>query len=325
MSPRTINYTFAAICLITLAFSLSLLNPLQIAVKPGPLLGFGALVLFLLVLTAIYARRDRRIAQVSRVAFWSIVFTNVFVLPIYLGIRLETPFHDNLLAAADRSLGLEVPRVLGWLKGLPVLAGALEAIYDSLLFLLLSALLLPAVLGQRDKSNELLLAVALSSLATLLILPFIQAVGPWVHYSQVHPTILQENATRMLYALKAGQPVTFDRSRVEPLVAFPSWHTILAVLSALALGRVSGVRWLAAFWAAAVVLSTVTTGWHYLVDVLGGLAVAAGAAWGARVLVRSRERAGAGQLCQGYFSPAPAPEVGRESMAVLLTQGEKPR
>src|SRR5262249_55436 len=49
----------------------------------------------------------------------------------------------------------------------------------------------------------------------------------------------------------------------------------LAVLAAAALWPVRYLRWPAAVLAALIVVSTVTTGWHYVSDVLGGLALAA--------------------------------------------------
>jgi membrane-associated phospholipid phosphatase len=147
------------------------------------------------------------------------------------------------------------------------------------------ALIIPAALGQKDKSNNLLMAIALSAMVSLVILPFIQAIGPWVYYKQVVASHHQQEATSFLQALKSGKPAVFDLGHIKPLVALPSWHTIMAVLAAVALARVRGVRWLAAIWAAAVAASTVTTGWHYLVDVLAGILLAYLAAFAARSIV----------------------------------------
>jgi membrane-associated phospholipid phosphatase len=59
------------------------------------------------------------------------------------------------------------------------------------------------------------------------------------------------------------------------IVCFPSFHALLAVVSCVALGSIRPLRIPAAIVAGCVVLSTLTTGWHYLVDVIGGLLLAA--------------------------------------------------
>ena len=58
------------------------------------------------------------------------------------------------------------------------------------------------------------------------------------------------------------------------MICFPSFHTILAVLAAIALWPLPRLRWMAAVWGTLIVVSTVTTGTHYLIDVLAGFAVA---------------------------------------------------
>jgi membrane-associated phospholipid phosphatase len=60
---------------------------------------------------------------------------------------------------------------------------------------------------------------------------------------------------------------------------FPSLHVSLAVLAAgLLMGRGGSWRILAPMWASAIVLAVVTTRQHRVIDVVGGLLVAA-CAW----------------------------------------------
>ena len=60
---------------------------------------------------------------------------------------------------------------------------------------------------------------------------------------------------------------------VDGLITFPSFHTTWAVLLALAFLRRRRLLPLFATLNVIVIVSTLTTGWHYLVDVLGGIAV----------------------------------------------------
>jgi membrane-associated phospholipid phosphatase len=79
--------------------------------------------------------------------------------------------------------------------------------------------------------------------------------------------------TGYLTLLNSHVPVVLDMHQAG-IVSFPSYHVVLANLSALALSSVRRLRAVAWLLAALVCVSTVLTGWHYGVDVLGGLLVA---------------------------------------------------
>ena len=59
------------------------------------------------------------------------------------------------------------------------------------------------------------------------------------------------------------------------IICFPSFHVFWAVVSAHALQPFRILRYPAIVVATLVTISTVTTGWHYGVDVIGGLLLAA--------------------------------------------------
>jgi membrane-associated phospholipid phosphatase len=63
---------------------------------------------------------------------------------------------------------------------------------------------------------------------------------------------------------------------------------VLTVLAAVALWPIRWLRWPATVWATLIVVSTVTTGIHYTIDVLGGLGLAVTAHAGAKVLCRDQ-------------------------------------
>lgn len=279
MGQGKIDFAFAMICMLGLCFIMPLTGRLNIAVYPAPVLIKGAMILLLLLLIAIYGRRDPRIARVARVVFWAAVFTCLFELPIYFMFRLALPFRDAALASADQLIGIQVPRVILYMDRFPVLREIVGYVYNSLIFLIALALLLPAILGQIDKNNEFLLGIIFCILGTLITLSFFQAIGPWVSYRQITATSAQHSAASMLYKLKAGEPVVFDLGYPAPLVALPSWHSIFAVLSAIALARVRIIRWAAALWTALILFSCVTTGWHYTTDILAGAGMSLMAAY----------------------------------------------
>lgn len=282
MGQGKVDCFFVLICTVALGSVVALVSKLKIAVALAPVLINGALTLFLLLVAIIYSWRDPRVARVARVAFWAVVFTSLFELPIYFMFRLRIPFRDAALASADRMLGLKIPSLILYVDRFPRLESVSGCIYNSLTILVAVALLLPAILDQINKSNEFLFGVIFCVVATLITLSFFQAVGPWVPYPQVIATHVQRAATAMLYSLKAGNPVIFNLGYPAPLVALPSWHSIFAVLSAVALARVRIVRGIAAAWTTLILVSCITTGWHYASDVLAGVGMSLLSAYAAR-------------------------------------------
>ena len=68
-----------------------------------------------------------------------------------------------------------------------------------------------------------------------------------------------------------AKALMFERGADPPLNAFPSFHTIWAFLAAALLGTGnSKFAWLWRFWAAGVAVSCVTTGMHWIADVVAG-------------------------------------------------------
>ena len=73
-----------------------------------------------------------------------------------------------------------------------------------------------------------------------------------------------------LRGLRSGEQRTIGFRDAEGLIAFPSFHTIWAILLALAFRHRRRLFVVAVALNLVVILSTLTTGWHYLSDVLGG-------------------------------------------------------
>ena len=97
------------------------------------------------------------------------------------------------------------------------------------------------------------------------------ARGPSCHYGYT-ATPEQDKVTQVITALKRADTFGLNLWDTEGIISFPSFHTVLALLAAFALWPVPYARWPAALLAGLIVLST---GWHYLTDVVAGFLVAA--------------------------------------------------
>jgi membrane-associated phospholipid phosphatase len=61
---------------------------------------------------------------------------------------------------------------------------------------------------------------------------------------------------------------------MDAIICFPSFHAIWAIFCAAALWGFRLLRLPVALLSGMIVVSTVTTGWHYVSDVVAGVAVA---------------------------------------------------
>jgi membrane-associated phospholipid phosphatase len=99
------------------------------------------------------------------------------------------------------------------------------------------------------------------------------AVGPW-HYYHFLPTQSQREVCEVaLLTLRLPGAYVFG-STGSGVVCFPSFHVVWAIFFTATLW---GFRWLRiplALLSGMIILSTMTTGWHYFADVLGGIFVA---------------------------------------------------
>ena len=164
-----------------------------------------------------------------------------------------------------------------------MLQAALNLAYVAIPVLVFAAILVPSFYGGRLASRRYVLAVVVATVFTSMLFALWPACGPWMT-EPLQPTLEQAAVTARLTLLKSRAPASLDLQHTA-IVSFPSFHVILAVLSAIALNGIPRARRLAWVLAILTCVSTITTGWHYGFDVLGGLAVSAAAWWVARLAI----------------------------------------
>jgi hypothetical protein len=144
-------------------------------------------------------------------------------------------------------------------------------------------------------------SVALMWLAGAWLYMLVPSLGPaysfadiWMPYgrdlriTQIVQAKLMTNYRAVLELARGGH------GQVSPLLgiaAFPSLHVATQALVAIWLRRIwPAGQVLFGFAAFVVFIGSMITGWHYLVDGLAGLALAAGAYWGANALAKKEFR-----------------------------------
>jgi membrane-associated phospholipid phosphatase len=206
-------------------------------------------------------------------------FSTVYTMLMYALATGGRPLADPLLAQADGLLGLSAPAVVTWINDRPTLALVMRVIYFSLIPQTILAIVWLGLSNDRAHLDKFLVRFMLASLITAMGFALWPAKGTYggVYQLPIPPFCVRCAAD--LDALRSGARTLITWRGTEGLITFPSVHTIWAVLLIAAF---SGRRYLFAPIAVLnllVVVSTVTTGMHYFIDVLGGFAVTAFVVW----------------------------------------------
>jgi hypothetical protein len=312
-SHRFFHLTMAAIAVLFLVGSAIGLYLTRTGVPLGQIAVRLVLLSVLLALAGFYRwRRLGKAVNLIMMAFWGITFGYLHIVPMFIAARMNVPLSDSLLARMDKAIGLEVPQVLEFAHNHPTLTAVLNASYDTLLFLIVLAIMLPPVCGKMRIAKEYAIGSLVAAMIALPLFAMFQALGPWTYYDFA-PNAGQEEYIKTFLALKAEASSTIDFGYHNGLITFPSFHAVLAVLAGVALWQFPYIRWPALILSTMIVISTLTTGWHYVADVLGGLVVAGISVTAAKAYSRLENRFSpikAGAPLAGLpqqFPPEPSP------------------
>jgi membrane-associated phospholipid phosphatase len=218
-----------------------------------------------------WARFDR-LLQSCLLVLWSCVLSFLLKFPMYLAARSRAPLHDHALAQVDHAFGFDASALVHWMAPHPWLRTFFSLSYEALFPLMVLAAILPAVRYRFRAVKELIVATGFATIAGAVLFRFVPAIGPWAVYGYA-PSAAQLRCQDLLLTLRSGSIHVLNLNE-SGIVCFPSFHTLLAVVSCVSLWSIKPLRIPAVTLASSVVLSTLTTGWHYLVDVIGGLLLA---------------------------------------------------
>lgn len=238
------------------------------------------LVILLWMLLFSHLHRSPRLIDTCELAVWGLVLYCVLTLLIQIAARSPYPLADRQLDAIDLRMHFQTAPVLHIVARLPYLDATLNWAYGLVSWFVVAAILLPPLFGHTVAARRFVIGIVLASIVTAILFTFVPAAGPWITQSlPLNPK--QAAVTAYLRCLKSPGPVRLDLVH-DGIVAIPSFHVVYVVLSAAAL---SSIRWLRTpVWilATLVCISTITTGWHYGIDVLAGFILSAFVLWLAR-------------------------------------------
>ncbi|HEY2472541.1 MAG TPA: phosphatase PAP2 family protein [Terracidiphilus sp.] len=196
------------------------------------------------------------------------------------------PLRDDLWRDLDARLGINIPAIMSFSAHHRWVDVALTNSYNwSLHPLILAAIFLPTLLGKRVAAQRFVLVNVLSFVVALPFMLFLPAIGPWVGW-HFPPSEVQRQCQATIHELRQGSLVI--KNTFGGIVCLPSFHVFWAVVSAHALYPFRLLRYPAVLVACLITISTMTTGWHYGVDVLAGLLMVALCTYVANMIICGR-------------------------------------
>lgn len=210
----------------------------------------------------------------------------------YLALAFDRPLIDAMLLAWDRALGIDWPSLFTTLKSVPGLGMLLTLAYASSLLQVAIVVPVLALLGRTARLDRFFLAFILAAAVTIGFWAAFPSFGAATYLfangtvTQLPGAIVDQDYAKSLLALKAGMMPHIVLGEMKGLIAFPSFHTVMAVLTVYAAAAVPRAFWPALAWNALVLLSVPVDGGHHVVDIPAGLVVAFAAIWAADLICK---------------------------------------
>jgi hypothetical protein len=232
----------------------------------------ACVLIFLLAVGVVYGYRgrNRRLGEAGNYAALWVAFSAAGAISTYLAATFAMPLRDADFIAIDASMGfhwLEWYRFIATHRAIEL---PLFIAYFSFLPQIIGSILYFAHTGQTSRNAEMIWISMTALILTTIVSALLPAVGPYVHYFG-----RQTADIVVLMSLRAGGAQTFVVNRLEGIITFPSFHTILAIVFIYTHRPPSRSFVPVAILNGLMLLGIPSEGHHYLIDVVSGAAIAA--------------------------------------------------
>lgn len=224
---------------------------------------------------------ERLALAIHALVFCFTLFAGVLVFS-YLSASQGWPLRDSDLAAVDKWMGFDWIEFLRIANSAPNIGYSLSVAYKSTGAQMLLLNIFLGLAGNRERLSELLALLAVTALATIVINLAIPAAGAYALYSPSREMFSHFSQLAgmwhydLLHQLRTLPIPVLDFAKIEGLVTFPSFHTVLAIITTYGARDYKYLLMPVACLNAAVIVSTLPEGGHYLIDVIGGATIAVG-------------------------------------------------
>jgi len=191
------------------------------------------------------------------------------------------PLRDHALLAIDRAMGMDPEVIARYVNDHDWLSGLLLRGYGLIKIMLLAVPIALTLTLRWVRLQVFVFAFAIALIITVAISTFVPAVGTY-YGLDIAPSqfasldsSLYTAQLRDILALREGSLRHLEMFKLTGIVSFPSFHAASAVLYMWAIWPVRFVGPLAAALNLLMIAATPVIGAHYMIDVFGGVALAA--------------------------------------------------
>jgi hypothetical protein len=203
------------------------------------------------------------------------LYTAAYSVLMYAAAALNRPLVDDWLMRCDALARVHVPDLVAWSADHPRIEALLRTAYNSLLWQTPLVIVVLGFTGDRKALEQFVLQFMLGTWICAVAFCLWPAAGPFTGYGYA-PNPTQARYLEHFHELREGVRTIVTWRGAEGLITFPSFHTTWAILLAWSVRRHPAVFVLSLVLNAGVIAATMTTGWHYFTDVVGGAVLAVG-------------------------------------------------
>ncbi len=238
-----------------------------------------ALVMFALALGYRTIGRAAEIATTLIACSFFILFSNAGAVLNNLLIAPGSQTIDPLLFRADAALGFDWRAFAIALSDYPALCRVLSWTYQSSLVQMAVVLIWLGFTGSRVNLHRFLLVGMIASCVTMAFWTLAPSFGPSPYIdlpaavdARIGRVVDAGYGDRLLALAANGAPPVIGQEHLMGLIAFPSMHTVMALMTTL-FARGTRLFWPLVLINLLMIPAILLQGGHHVVDVLGGTAL----------------------------------------------------
>lgn len=247
-------------------------------IDPAGYAGLAAIVLFVVPLGLFYRIRGRseRIASALVCSGAFIFFSACLSLFNYLLLPIVRPLIDVHVTAIDAMFGYHWPEVMAWAAANPLPTLIMKIAYMTTVPQIAALVVILGLSGRMRDLHVLITSVTITATATICFWGLFPSLGaksmyiiPPEIWAAINPIVNEAYARELLHIGEHG-PGVISPKEIRGLIAFPSYHAVLAFTAIHAARNVPGVAQFFLILNLLILPGIFIHGGHHLMDLPAG-------------------------------------------------------